>query len=124
MDAVFVDQAQVAFGKGDVLPQDPLAELSLHDVGQLDIVMGVELRPLSLRKMMTAAERLRRRAHGSIDLPGAADVPAQRKDPLLLQKRVGLYLLGGFGILRADKPGVQLVLRGEEELVVFCDLAG
>jgi len=112
MDAVLVDQAQVASGKGDVFPEDPLAETAVYDIGQFDIVMSVKLGLLSVRKMVAAAEWLGGRAYGGIKLMGAADIPAQGKDPLLLKKRVSLYILDGFGIFRADEPGVQLVLRG------------
>lgn len=102
MNAVLINQTQVTLGKGDVIAKNSLAEMTIYDICQFDVVVGVELGFLAVCKMMAAAERLRGGAHGSIKLMGAADVPAQCKDPFLLHKGIGLYLLCGFGIFRAD----------------------
>lgn len=43
MKAVFIDQAQIAFGKGDVFTKNPLSEFSVRDICKLNIIMGVQL---------------------------------------------------------------------------------
>ena len=65
MEAVLVDQAQVAFGKCDIPPQDPLAEFPFDDIGKLDVIMGVELCFLTGWKRQQVTEGFRRRGESS-----------------------------------------------------------
>ncbi len=65
MEAVLVDQAQVAFGKCNILPQNPLTEFPFDYVGKFDVIMGVKLCFLTGGKGQPVTEGLGRRGEGS-----------------------------------------------------------
>ena len=56
MQTILVDQTQVAFGECNILAKDFLAEFSLYNVGEFDIIVGVQLSLLPIMKMQLKTE--------------------------------------------------------------------
>lgn len=123
MQAVFINQAQFTGVKADSFAQDILIEITLYHIGQLQIVMGMELGGASRLVGKRVMEGLRRREHGCAKPVSRGEVPAQRKEPTFAKQRVGLYFLCGFGIFHADQTAAERVVLGEQRSILFCKLS-
>lgn len=113
MQAVFIDETQVAFGEYDLISQNTLAKLPFCNIGQFDIGMGMQLGHLSRFEGTLVAERLRRGTQAGMDDGVGSYVPAKREDPFITKQRMVFYFLDRAGIFRTDQTVSQFVFRRE-----------
>lgn len=107
MDTVFVDEADIALMKYDILSGNILPEVTFYNISKLNIVMGMALCFSSAFEGKAAAEAVRRRIHGSAKLISAAEIPAQKEDPLGRKQGICLDFLCRFGIFDRKQSGSQ-----------------
>ena len=82
MDTVFVDEADIALMKYDILSGNILPEVTFYNISKLNIVMGMALCFSSAFEGKAAAEAVRRRIHGSAKLILPQKSQHRKKDPL------------------------------------------